>query len=88
VDEKKYSYYPSFDAEEEDKVSDINKEKIKWVAKELKIKGKVYAMHPDTKEVYDYDSYIQAVESGGNLTLLGKLEKDEKSGKMRFVEYS
>ena len=36
-------------------------------------------MHPDTKEVYDYDSYMQAVESGGNLTLLGKLERAEAS---------
>lgn len=87
VDEKKYSYYPSFEIEEEDKVSDINREKIKWIAKELKIKGKVFAMHPDTKEVYDYDSYMQSVESGGNLILLGKLE-EPAPGKFKYVEYS
>ena len=77
----------SFEIEEEDKVSDINREKIKWIAKELKIKGKVFAMHPDTKEVYDYDSYMQSVESGGNLILLGKLE-EPAPGKFKYVEYS
>ena len=87
VDDNKYSYYPSLENEEKDKVSDINKDKIKWKAKELKIKGKIYALHPETKEVYDFDEYKSAVEIGTQLNVLGKLE-EPVPGKFKFVQYS
>ena len=86
VDEKKYSYYPSLEDESEDKVAAQNEEKIKWVAKDLKIKGVKYALHPDTKEVYDFDDYKLAVETGSKLNALGRLE-EQKTGKIKFVKY-
>ena len=86
VDEKKYSYYPTLDEEEEDKLAEANKDKINWTAKELKIKGKLYALHPDTKEVYDYDDYKQAVATGAIINAIGKLEQNEK-GKTKFINY-
>ena len=46
VDEKKYSYYPSLEDEPEDKVAAQNVERVKWIAKDLKIKGKEYALQP------------------------------------------
>ena len=86
VDEKKYSYFPSLEDESEDKVVEQNIERIKWVAKDLKIKGKEYALHPDTKEVYDLDDYKLAVETGSKLNALGKLE-EQQTGKIKFVKY-
>jgi len=85
VDEKKYSYYPSLEEEEEDKVAEVNKDKVKWVAKELKIKGKLYALHPETKKVYDYDDYKMAVETGSILNEIGEL-KEQPNGKIKFVK--
>ena len=85
VDEKKYSYYPSLEEEEEDKVAEVNKDKVKWVAKELKIKGKLYAIHPETKKVYDYDDYKMAVETGSILNEIGEL-KEQPNGKIKFVK--
>ena len=85
VDEKKYSYYPSLEEEEEDKVAEVNKDKVKWVAKELKIKGKLYALHPETKKVYDYDDYRMAVETGSILNEIGEL-KEQPNGKIKFVK--
>lgn len=85
VDEKKYSYYPSLEEEEQDKVAEVNKDKVKWVAKELKIKGKLYALHPETKKVYDYDDYKMAVETGSILNEIGEL-KEQPNGKIKFVK--
>ena len=87
VDEKKYSYYPSLEEESEDKVAVQNDERIKWVAKEVKMKGIKYAMHPDTKEMYDLDDYKLAVETGAKMNALGKLE-EQSNGKIKFVKYS
>mgnify|MGYP001296600370 CR=1 FL=1 len=86
VDEKKYSYYPSLEDEPQDKVAAQNIERVKWIAKDLKIKGKEYALHPDTKEVYDLDEYKLAVETGSRLNALGRLE-EQKTGKIKFVKY-
>lgn len=83
--ETKYAYYPSLKDEQKDDISKINQEKISWKAKEIKIKGKLFALKTDTSEVYDYDSYVQAVQAPGqNPTLIGKLEKI--GDKTRFVE--
>ena len=64
----------------------MNKQQIKWIAKDLKIKGKVYALHPDTKEVYDIDDYKNAVQTGSLLEPIGKLEEKENK-KVKFVKY-
>jgi hypothetical protein len=78
-----FSYTPNQENEESDDVSKANKEKIKWKAKSLKLQGKEYALNPTTFEVYDYDSYIQAVKFGGDPILVGRLEK--KDGKYNFI---
>ena len=53
--------------------------------KELKIKGKLYALHPETKKVYDYDDYKMAVETGSILNEIGEL-KEQPNGKIKFVK--
>ena len=72
----KFSISPSLSGEEDDVVSEINTKKITWKAKELRIAGKLYAFHEETSELYDYDSYKQALESPGvDPLLVGILEK-------------
>ena len=82
----KFAYYPSLEREETDVVAKINKEKITWKAREATINGKKYAVRKDTGEVYDLDSYKQAIKTSGiDPILKGKLEKD-KQGRMKFIQ--
>ena len=82
----KFAYYPALAQEEEDVVKQANLTKITWKAKELTISGKKFAYRKDTGEVYDLDSYKQAIKVAGiNPILKGKLVKDEK-GRLKFIE--
>ena len=83
--EDKFAYYPALEREEKDVVAKINIEKITWKAKEVTISGKKYAYRKETGEVYDLDSYKQAIRVPGAQPLLkGKLQKDAK-GKLKFI---
>lgn len=78
VGPNKFSYKPSISTDEKDNISDINKKEVTWKAVEVKIEGKKYAYRKDTKEVYDYDSYIQAIKNAlVTPVLIGKLIKKE-----------
>ena len=72
-----FSYYPSLKGEEKDTVSRaLNKTKINWKAQEIKWESKKYALRKETGQVYDYDSYVQAIKIPGvEPTEVGKLEK-------------
>ena len=84
--EDKFAYYPALEREEKDVVAKINIEKITWKAKEVTISGKKYAYRKETGEVYDLDSYKQAIRVPGAQPLLkGKLQKDAK-GKLKFIK--
>ena len=85
VQPDKFAFTPSLMGEEKDTVSKINLKKVTWKAKELTIAGKKYALRQETGDVYDYDSYKQAIKTAGiNPILIGKLEK--KDGKYKFVQ--
>ena len=84
-----FSYKPSISNEENDKIANINKEKITWVAAEITLPindiPTVFARNKQTNEIYDLDSYNQAVEFGGDPILIGKLEK-KPDGKFKFIK--
>ena len=74
-----FSYNPNYTQDENDAVADINRVTIDWEARPftLKTTGKKYMLRMDTKQVYDYDSVIQAKEVPGvRPILLGKLVKN------------
>ena len=72
----KFSITPSLDGEEADTVAHANVKKITWKAKELRIAGKLYALKEDSGELYEYDSYLQALSvPGADPRLVGKLTK-------------
>ena len=50
-----------------------NVKEVKWKAKKLKLDGINYAYKQDTKEVFDYDAYLEGVAIKiGNLEIEGK----------------
>ena len=83
-----FSFKPSISNEESDKVGDLNKEKITWVAEEIKIpidgEKKTFALNRSTMEVFDFESVQQAKEFGGDPIKIGDLIK-KADGKVKFV---
>lgn len=84
-----FSFKPSISNEEPDKVAETNKEKIKWTAQEITIPingiKKSFALYKERMEVYDIDSYTNAIKYGTDLLLIGKLVK-KPDGKVKFVQ--
>ena len=80
-----FSYNPNFAQDENDKVAALNKVTIQWEGREITFNGKKMILREETKEIYDFDSYIQALQNPGySPILLGILEK--KDGKFRIIK--
>jgi hypothetical protein len=83
------SFQPSISNEEKDTLAQENKRKITWKAEEitLPIDGvkKKFALNKSTMEVYDFESYKEAIEFGTDPILIGKLIKKD-DGKYKFVK--
>lgn len=76
-----YSYVPNIRGEEKDKMSKMNRKVVSWNARLATIDGKKYAFKSDTKELYDYDSYLAAKNDPSiNPIFVGTLR--EREGKM------
>jgi hypothetical protein len=76
-----FSYNPNYSQDENDTVAGINRVLIDWEARPftLQTTGKRYILRMDTKQVYDYDSVIQAKQIPGlRPILLGKLVKNSR----------
>ena len=83
-----FSYNPNYTQDENDTVAALNVAKIDWEARPFTIKttGKRYMLRMDTKQVYDYDSVIQAKEVPGvRPILIGRLVRNSK-GDMEIVK--
>ncbi len=91
-----FSYKPSISNEESDAITDINKERITWKAKEVKIPvdgiKKSYAqnptptrLNPTTYDIYDLNSYNDAVDGKGDLVMIGQLI-EKTAGSYKFVK--
>lgn len=91
-----FSYKPSISSEESDVITDKNKEKVTWKAKEVKIPidgiKKSYAqnptptkLNPTTYDIYDLDSYNDAVNGTGDLVMIGQLI-EKANGTYKFVK--
>jgi hypothetical protein len=77
-DNSSFSYNPSITQDQVDTVAVINKKKIAWSAKSVKIYGMEYAarkMNEKMYNIYDLASYNKVLESGeGDPILVGTLE--------------
>ena len=81
TDAKSFSYYPSLHHEESDETRTLNKTQITWKGEEVTIEGKKYIMNNATKEVYDYESFMDAMQNRGDPILVGVLELEGKNYK-------
>ena len=84
----KFSYLPSISNEESDVIAEKNQVREEVKLKEVKLtiegKEKKYALNKDTMEVYDFDSYLNARETGGLPLLVGRIVTE--GAKKKFVE--
>jgi len=78
VESNQFSYYPNFEMDENSKEG-LDVTTIQWEARKVTINGIDYALNEETMDLYDYQSYIKAKESGTQLLFVGKLVK--KKGK-------
>lgn len=80
-----FSYNPNYEQDENDTIVALNKVTVKWEGREFKFNGKQMILREETREVYDFDSYMQALANTGVVPiLLGKLEKN--NGIYRIVK--
>jgi hypothetical protein len=80
-----FSYNPNYEQDENDTIVALNKVTVKWEGREIKFNGKKMILREETREIYDYDSYMEALENTGVVPiLLGKLEKN--NGVYRIVK--
>jgi hypothetical protein len=83
VESNQFSSYPTLEKDQSEKSGlDIIK-RIDWEATKVKIANVTYAMNEMTKELYDFESYQQAVHGNGEPRLVGKLIKE--GNKIKFV---
>jgi hypothetical protein len=77
-----FSYNPSISLDQTDTVASINKKAIEWKGKEVTISGKKYIyrkMNDRLGNLYDYDSYLQALEMPGfEPVMVGTVETNNK----------
>jgi hypothetical protein len=82
-----YSYQPSYKSDQPDSAAKINKSRLEWSGKEIELRGKTYVyrkMSSTLGNIYDLDSYNQALQTPGiTPILIGTLQK-LPNGSMEF----
>jgi len=82
-----FSFNPSLKSDEPDSMAQVNKEPLQWTGKEVTLLGKVYIYRKMDKtrgNIYDLESYKQALLTPGiDPILKGTLEK-EPNGELKF----
>jgi hypothetical protein len=89
VSNNKFSYNPNIEQDQNDNVADMNTKINDWDVREIVIQstGKKYMLRLDTKQLYDYESVLQAKQFPGlNPILLGRLEQN-KNGEYEIIKY-
>ena len=86
VRSNQFGSYPSLETDISEK-TDINIREITWKGKEITDSetGIKYAMNPNTREIYDLESYKQAILTGSEMVLVGNLVERKVKGKTIHV---
>ena len=73
----RFTYNPDYTQDESDETFTLNKTTNSINVVKVTINGKVYAYREDTKQIYDYDSFIRSTNSSEKPIIIGVL-KDGK----------
>lgn len=86
VRSNQFGSYPTLETDISEK-TDINIREISWKGVEIEDPktGMKYAMNPKTREVYDLESYNQALLTGSEMVLVGRLVERKVDGKKIFI---
>lgn len=90
-----FNFTPSYKNESTDMMTKLNKEEVMWRGYPVLIEGKKHVLKTEDPksgigEVYDYDSYMLALDPNSNVNpvLVGKLVPDPKNKKKtRYVKF-
>jgi hypothetical protein len=82
-----FGSYPKLEEDIRQPTTEQAVRKERWNAKKIRdpASGKEYAMNPNTREVYDLDSYQRYIESGMELQLVGHIVERVENGKRILV---
>ena len=84
VESNQFASYPTLEKDQGEKAG-LDIKTINWVATKVTIAGVEYALNEKTNEVYDFESYQRAVQTGSQPILIGRLVKDAKGTKLMRV---
>jgi hypothetical protein len=86
VRSNQFGSYPTLETDISEK-TDINVREISWKGVEIEDPktGIKYAMNAKTREVYDLESYNQAISTGSEMILVGRLVEQKVDGKKILI---
>ena len=84
IESNQFGSYPSFEQDRNEKM-DLNVTETIWQASKITYKNKAYALKEDTNEIYDYESYLNAQNTGTEPILVGRMERKGKGYQVVFL---
>jgi hypothetical protein len=84
IESNTFSSYPSFEMDKRQKEG-LDVAKLQWDVQEVNIQGNKYALRKETMELYDYESYNNALNNPNvEPKRIGKLVKEQ--GQFKIIE--
>ena len=86
-DNKSFAFNPNYEKDENDKVAVLNKQVIKWRGRRIVFNGKEYVMRDNegVKEIYDFESYQQALTNPNVQPIKIGTLKSKPDGKYEII---
>jgi hypothetical protein len=85
VESNQFGSYPALEQDRSEKTDlNVRTEQINMI--KISYKGKDYALNERTNELFDYESYLRAKETGSDILLVGYLIRDPKGMRIELLE--
>jgi hypothetical protein len=84
IESNQFGSFPSFEQDRGVK-TDLNLRTVSLDLVKITYKGKDYALNQNTNEIYDYDSYLNAKNTGSEPIFVGRLQRKGKGFEVVFL---
>jgi hypothetical protein len=85
VESNQFGSYPALEQDRSEKTDlNVRSQQINMI--KITYKGKDYALNERTNELFDYESYLRAKDTGSDILLVGHLIRDAKGMKIELLE--